>query len=151
MAASIMTLGGAAASSYGTYSAGKYNKSISKFNTKIAELQAKDALRRGGKDIAQTRSTARQVIGAQRTALASQGIDVDVGSAADVQEDTMIRSEIDVNTIRNNAAREAWGFKVQATSGRLQSGLDSMEANNRAVSGLMTAGSQSAYYVQQRK
>src|SRR3989304_3955374 len=36
------------------------------------------------------------------------------GAAADVQADAAFQGELDALTIRTNAAREAWGYQVQA-------------------------------------
>lgn len=55
-----------------------------------------------------------QAVGTQRTAQAANGIDVNSGSAAQLQDDTSMLGELDALTIQNNAAREAYGYRVQA-------------------------------------
>lgn len=57
----------------------------------------------------------KQAIGTQRTALAANGVDVNSGSASQLQDDTAMLGELDALTIQNNAAREAYGYRVQAT------------------------------------
>jgi hypothetical protein len=42
--------------------------------------------------------------------------------------------ELDALTIRNNAAREAWGYRVQATNYRQSASLTKMAAKNQASS-----------------
>lgn len=55
-----------------------------------------------------------QAIGTQRSSIAANGIDVNSGSAARLQDDTAMLGELDALTIQNNAAREAYGYRVQA-------------------------------------
>lgn len=49
----------------------------------------------------------------QNTAYANSGVDQSVGTAASVQAGTETLSELDAQVVRNNAAREAWGYQVQ--------------------------------------
>ncbi len=85
------------------------------YNAQVADLQAKDAIERGAEQEQRFRSQIRGTIGAQRAAIAAGNIDVSFGSAVDVQADAAMLGELDALTIRTNAVREAWGYKVQAT------------------------------------
>lgn len=87
---------------------------LADFNALVADLQADDAITRGQEDQQRFRSKVRQAIGAQRVGFAAGNIDVGSGSALDVQEDAARLGELDVLTIAGNAAREAWGYKMQA-------------------------------------
>lgn len=60
------------------------------------------------------RVKASQAIGTQRSVQAANGIDVNSGSSALIQDDTAMLGELDALTIQNNAAREAYGLRVQA-------------------------------------
>lgn len=135
------TLAGSYANSQAIEASGAFQKQQFEFNKQLADLQAGDALTRGYKAAGQYQKKARGVIGSQRTSLAAQGVDVGVGSAADVQRDTLKLSEIDAMTIKNNAWQEAWGFKMQALdlSGKAQfAGISSrFEANNTLLAGGM--------------
>lgn len=75
---------------------------------------AQDARVRGIKDSDQARVATQQLIGTQRSAMASNGGVVDTGSNAIIQQDTAQLGELDALTISNNAAREAYGYEVQA-------------------------------------
>ena len=88
------------------------------YNAAIAELQAEDAIERGEEAANQFRQRVRVMIGSQRAGLAAQGVDVNYGSAVDVQADAEFLGELDALTLRTNAAREAWGYKVQAEDSR---------------------------------
>lgn len=87
-------------------------------NANIADLQAADAIQRGAQEEQRFRSLVRGAIGAQRAGFAASNIDVGQGSAVDVQADAATLGELDALTIRTNAAREAWGYKVQAFDAR---------------------------------
>jgi len=93
---------------------GEFQKKQSEFNSKIAELQARDAIRRGEKEVKKKRQSIKQIIGAQRAAFAAQGVEIDSGSALFVQQSTRHVGEMDIITIRNNAFKEAWGYKIDA-------------------------------------
>jgi hypothetical protein len=120
-----MAVAGTAMNAYGQIKQGKAARDAGEsqaqreeFNAGVAEQQAKDALVRGREEESHLRSQVRQVIGGQRAALAAQGVDVGMGSAVDVQNDTMRSGELDALTVRNNAKREAWGFQVEAQDRR---------------------------------
>lgn len=87
---------------------------LAEFNAEVADLQAKDALDRGAEAENRFRTAVRGIIGSQRAAIAAANIDVGFGSALDVQEDAARLGEHDALQIRTNAAREAWGFKVES-------------------------------------
>lgn len=118
-AISVVALG-AGASAYGSMRSGKETKGIYDRNAQIADLQAQDAIERGAVQEKMQRRQTEQVIGSQRTSLAAQGVDVNKGSAMDVQADAAYLGELDALTIKNNAAKEAWGYKVQAQDARFK-------------------------------
>lgn len=123
--AAILGLGAAGlADSVGTglMSAG-YQSKVAKANAKLANYQAADALARGSVAEFRHRQQVGKLVGAQRAGYGAQGIDVNDGSALDVQADTAYMGELDALTIRNNAAREAWGYQVQANDSMLQASL----------------------------
>lgn len=75
---------------------------------------AADARARGTKSAGWARVETGQNIGTQRAAMAGSGGVVDSGSNAIIQQDTAQLGELDALTISNNAAREAYGYEVQA-------------------------------------
>lgn len=101
-------------------------------NASLAEAQAADAVSRGGQEAERVDAQTRTLTGAQRTAFAGQGVDVSRGSAADVQANDRQLGALDAITIRNNAARAAWGFNVQASSFRSQADFAQRAGENQA-------------------
>lgn len=87
---------------------------LADYNANVAKLQAQDAIERGAEEESAFRSQVRGAIGAQRAGIAAGNTDVGFGSAVDVQADAAFLGELDSLTIRTNAAREAWGYNVQA-------------------------------------
>jgi len=85
------------------------------YNANVADLQAKDAIERGAEAEQRFRSQIRGTIGEQRAGFAAGNIDVSFGTPTDVAYDAAFLGELDALTIRTNAAREAWGYQVQAT------------------------------------
>ena len=98
---------------YGQWEEGEQNARAAQRNRFLSELSAGDALQRGEQDAGRLRMAATQAIGAQKVAAGASGVDTDSKSTLDIMSDTRLVSELDAQTIRNNAAREAWGYKVQ--------------------------------------
>lgn len=93
---------------------GAYQRQTFEMNAKIAEFQAEDAIRRGDEEANKLLTNVQKLIGSQRTATAAQGIEVDSGSALDIQLDTAALGAVDAQTIKTNAYQEAFGFKAEA-------------------------------------
>src|SRR5262245_14171461 len=121
----IISLFGAGLQGYGQWKAGSAAKkageeagALEDYNARVEEEAARDALVRGALGEQQQRQLTRGIIGTQRAGFASQGVDVGTGSALDVQADAAYLGELDALTIRNNAAREAHGYQVEAERAR---------------------------------
>lgn len=132
-------------------SEGNYQKSIANINARFSKLNAQDAINRGGKEAEQLKKQAKQLIGTQRVNLAAQGIDVESGSALDVQTDTAELAEIDAMTIRNNAWKEAWGYRVQAMNETFSGKYAQLSAQNKSRNTLLAGGLQAAQMFSGRK
>jgi len=98
-----------------------YNARVATYNAKVAELQAQDAIARGQIAESTARASTASKVGAIRADYGAQGVNVDVGSPAEVVRSVASGGALDAMTVRLNAAREAWGFSVQAASERSQS------------------------------
>ncbi len=135
-----------------------YDKAAAAENARILERQAADAEERGAKDASLIGRRASQIQGAQQARLAAQGLDVTSGSAVDYQAETGVMSEMDKLTARNNAVREAYGYRSQARAVRSGASLEAMAARGAARSTLLqsyTSGAKDvvlgAYYADQMK
>jgi hypothetical protein len=119
---------------------GEYRNKIGQINANLANEQATDAIKRGEQDTFLVRDQAAKVQGAQQVAFAASGVDSNSGSAADVQRESQIAASMDVTKIRNNAHREAWGYRVQADNATREGRLAQIAGNNAADSTLITGG-----------
>lgn len=121
--AAIASMGGLALSAYGTYQGSQANKAafgaqaqVAANNKIIADYQAGQALERGERAASDAGIRKNQLKGQQRARLAANGVDLGVGSAQEILTDTDYFGEIDQQRIRDNAAREAWGYRTQGAN-----------------------------------
>lgn len=136
---------GAVQSTIGSYYSAQMQKSSLQFqaemqqiNARIMEGQAQAELMNGQQQIAALTMQAGQLKGRQRASLAANGVDLGVGSAAELQASTDIMKEIDVNQINANAVQAAWGKRLQATN--LSNDALQKRATASSLSPMMAAG-----------
>lgn len=109
---------------------GKYEGQLADMNAALADVQATDALARGDEAAGRSRLGTTQLLGGQRAALGASGVVINDGSAAQVQAEARFYGALDEITIRNNARREAWGFKAQAINDRAQGRMSRAAGRN---------------------
>lgn len=111
-------------------------------NAALADQQAADALARGQSNEFNSRLKTAQLKGTQTARMAANGVALDSGSPLDVLTSTDEMGAVDANTIRDNAAKEAYGYKTQAANFRAQAGAANPWA--AGVSSLIGASGQVA-------
>lgn len=118
-----------------------YSAAVARNNAATSRQQAADAEDRGvreqmarGRAVAQARSQ-------QIAAAAANGLDTTFGSPVDIATDTTVFGLQDQQTIRENAAREATGFEIQAQNFDEQGKAYKRQARDIAVSTVLQAGS----------
>jgi hypothetical protein len=134
-----ISAGGAVAQGIGSANAGAAANDAAKRNSLLADAAAGDALARGNKEAADYRLKAGKVVGTQRAMIGASGVDVGSGTAANISQDTKAIADLDVATIRNNAAREAWGYKTQS-SNMLKEGEQALSASQWQAGGSLLTG-----------
>lgn len=130
-------------SAYGQYQTGKYNAAVAETNAELAELSAQDAEKRGTAEAARYRTNIRSLQGRQRAAIGGANIERS-GSALDILTDTAATAELDMATIRSNAAREAFGFRTQGLNYRAQGQLDRFAGRTQAIGTILGGSSRTA-------
>ena len=75
---------------------------------------AADARARGEEDVTRYRRDLDQIVSQQRVISAASGVDINSGTAGAVQKDTRAIGELDIQTIRENARREAYGLRANS-------------------------------------
>lgn len=122
--ASLITkVGGAVTSAVGAYYGAGSQKSalesqarIADLNAQVAETGAQRTLDASNRHIQAITLKAGQIKGAQRAAMAANGVDLGTGSAAEVAASTEIMKEIDKNQAEVNGITAAWSQRSQATN-----------------------------------
>jgi hypothetical protein len=136
------TLGGfgAYAQGHAKAEAANYNAALAIQNANIQKQNATIAGQSGSQQAAMQSLKTRAMMGSERANQAASGINVNSGSAIDTQASTHEIGALDAMTVRTNAAREAHGYRVQATNQEAQGNLDKYEANYDEQSGIFNAG-----------
>lgn len=106
---------GTAAQMYAQQQGGEASAATLRAQAESERAQAADALQRGAGEAGRVRTAGSQLIGENKVALAASGVDVQSGSAVDALTGVRQANEMDVQTVRSNAARAAWGHTSQAT------------------------------------
>lgn len=117
-------------------------------NAKFQNMQAEDALRRGEREAVNYQKKVKQTVGAQRAAMAASGIQIDTEgtSASEIQKQTYEIGAEDAITIKNNAWREAWGFKSQAIQSEMQGAVARSASRNAQFNTFLTGGINAGSY-----
>ena len=110
----------------------RYQAAINENNALMADASAVDAVLQGSEDANRVRRQGRKVGGQQRAALAAGGVDVNTGVAAQLQDETEYFTELDATTVRNNAARAAWGFRAEAQDYRSNAQMSRAVAKSKS-------------------
>lgn len=120
--------------------AGQEANAAAQFRGEMADRSAADARARGEVEAGRRQIEARRAIGAARASMAASGIALDDGSALSIQEDIAAAGELDALTIRNNAAREAFGYRVEGDMSRLRGSAEQFGGYVGGFSTVVTAG-----------
>lgn len=86
-------------------------------NARADRDAAANAQAMGDRESQQQTWRTRQVLGAQRAAIAANGIDSQIGTPAEILGETALFGEVDQQAIRLNTAQNAWGWRAKAASG----------------------------------
>jgi hypothetical protein len=136
------SVGAGVMSAGAAYQQGQVQKQVARNNATMAEYAAQDAQRRGEEDAASIQRKAAGLKGTQRALMAARGIDLGVGTAAEIQDQTDFFGETDAATARFNASRDAWAYRAQGQDMLQQGKWAARNANAQAFSSLLgTAGS----------
>lgn len=153
LASGVAKAGGAMAQASALRSQGTVQAGLFDTNSKLAALQADDAERRGNTQAMESMRKTDEIVGAQKSGYAAQGVAVNSGSAADTIGDTKAMGALDMITIKNNAYREAMGYRIQASDytfrGKMTQAADDNEANNTLLTGglnALSSGLDASYY-----
>lgn len=133
---------GGAVSAFGSYESGQaqsqaaaYQSQVAANNATIAQQNARVDIQAGETAATNKGLETRAKVGAQRAGQGAAGVDPNSGSASQVQAGTKQIGMLDALTLRSNAAKQAYGQQVAATSDTAQSQLDTAESSQAAEAG----------------
>lgn len=106
-----------------------YQANVAEQNAALAELRAVDAESRGSLDAQTLATRAAGLIGRQRAATAANGVVLNEGSPQAIRESTEAMRDADIATIKNNAARAAWGHRMEEANYRTSAAAQRAQAS----------------------
>ena len=110
------------------------------FNSRFANLQAKQVEQQGREESKAHLQKVKSLVGRQRAGLAAQGIEVNTGTALDLQTEAAGLGALDALTIRNNAFREATGYRIEGIQSYGQAQMTRSSGKYLAKQTLLTGG-----------
>lgn len=143
IAMAAMAIGGAL-SAKAQYNQGQVQAGLMRNNATMAEYAAQDAMRRGDEEAAKVRRQGDQIKGAQRAKMAAAGLDLEAGTAGELQDQVDFFSQMDQNTARSNAKRDAWALREQAKGYGVQGAAAEQQGTLGAFSTILATGGQVA-------
>jgi len=141
VATTLLSVASAAAGGMAASNAAAYQSKVAQQNAQIAEQKKQMELAAGENQAAKQGMQEHAQAGAIVAAQASRGVDVNSGSALDVQTGQSQVSMMDQLAIRSDMLKRAWGQDIAANSFRNQAQLYGMESDNALIAGGLKAGS----------
>lgn len=117
-----------------------FQAQVASNNAIAARNNATYALKAGEAKTQAVGLRAAQQGGAIKAAQAANGVDVNSGSAVDVQTSAREQGDLDEATTEHNAALQAYGYRTQATNFDAQAQLDKSAASSDLTGGFLNAG-----------
>lgn len=142
--AAIVLLASAAFTANQQIQEGKAAAATAENNQRIIQNEADQANAMATRESQQATWRTRALMGQQRAAIAANNIDSQVGTPAEILGETAMFGAVDQQTIRQNAARQAWGFNAQKTMLGNQAKLAKWSSQQQATGTILSAAA-SAY------
>ncbi len=119
--------------------AADFQAQIARNNAEIARMNARSATEVGNVQAFNSMLKTRAQVGYTKAAQAAGGVDVNSGSALDVQASERMLGMMDALTIRSNAARAAYGYQAEAGNRMAQAASYKQRGKMSRIAGLMGA------------
>lgn len=133
IAATAVAAGGKVVSGIGQAQQYRYQAQIADQNNRLANEQARDSIDNTNLEArARYRELARMK-GAQQAALAANGVDLNFGSAADIQKDTAMTGAEDIAQIYKGGNQRTRGFDISAFNARSDAAANRAKASGALI------------------
>lgn len=116
------------------------NAQIASNNAAVARQNASFASQEGNANAAAAQMKNRAAAGSLLANQGASGVDVNSGSSKDTRNSQDLLGNLDVATIRSNAARQAYGYQTQATSYGNEASVQNATAANAPIAADISAG-----------
>jgi hypothetical protein len=134
---SLLSAGSAVASGFASKSAYDYQAAVAKLKSQIAAQNAEFAIQTGEQQATKTGLAQGARMGQIKVAQAAGGFDVNSGSNVQVRESQKSLDAMDLNQIRSNAARTAYGYKIEGATDDSQAEVYKAAGDNAVVGGVI--------------
>ncbi|HEX4500643.1 MAG TPA: hypothetical protein VH187_05635, partial [Scandinavium sp.] len=112
-----------------------YRAAVAQLNKQFTDSNAAYATAVGDVKAQQRGMAAREQLGLTTVAQAASGLSVSGPSATRVRESEINLADFDEATIRSDAARQAYGYKIQGLNYQAESDLETASAQNAITAG----------------
>lgn len=116
----------------------RYEAKIAERNKDMENAKVADALQRGDQESLNLARKQSALAGAQRAAMAANGVDLGYGSAAHVLADTAMFNQLDQYNLRQNENREIMGYDINAANYKAQANAARAQATGQIISGALS-------------
>lgn len=112
----------------------EFQAAIADRNARMAEVEAQDHLRAGRQEVGRVTLAAGQAKAQRRASAAAAGIELGVGSEAEVDETLDFFRDLDVLQVRSNAVRRSIAAREEGMSQRIDATMRRVSARNLRAS-----------------
>jgi len=126
-----------------------YEGEVAGYNAKVQDQEAQQATEMGNIAEMEQRQKTQRIIAAQKAAMGSSGIDIGSGSFGKLLDDSYMLGEQDARTIRDNAAKQAWGYRIGAQNTLMQGDMARRAGSANAAGSLLTGAGKTFGYAYQ--
>ena len=110
----------------------RLTEQLNEMNARFAEIDAYEAEKFGYSEAAAYQTQIDATVGQQKVAFAAQGVDVNFGTAAQLQAETRLTGFLNTIDIQNQARAKARGIRNEASNIRLGSYMSRSQAEINA-------------------
>ena len=136
VAATVVSTAGAFTSGIGQAQQYRYQAQIADQNARLANEQARDSIENTNLEARQRSRQIAQTKGAQIAAMAANGVDLNFGSAVDIQKDTAMIGAEDIAQIYKGGNERTRGFDINAFNYKSQASANRAQASGALMKGI---------------
>ena len=139
MAGAAVSAAGAISGGIAAQNQGNYQAQVARNNATIAEQNAVRTEQAGAAATENQGRKGASRLASLKTAQASNGVDVNTGTAVDVQAGERQTNQLDTENVFSNSELHAYGYRTQATNFEAEAALDKSKADNAVPAALLKA------------